>query len=463
MWLLSNTYPMIRIDSRHPRNPVTSNENVQATPNPSALIQSVGAAFVVSTFVDRFSGVFEQIIKPIHYTLMIVGPDDGAAISDKFISRSPLDGYDVIDNPVILFRQAGPVATEDWFEPFFALLRENLETADPPLPFPSMLVTNIESFGDTGAVGIYGNTSDGIAPGSGVFEQAIANQSAESLAPGVSLEDWLSARVLTQDGQTYDPFDPDSSPEQYDRSRGARWPGHAERVNIFVEAVLTNYAHALDRGIYQRFRSAFGADTPCVEWDLYCSSQDHQVPHRPFSRLHRIEGTDGQTLPIQRQCPANYNDPPNLAYNDAPPVPPHPGWETTWNWLQASQPSGFTPFATYPSAAPPGLNADVYMRMVLDVGCQVLDQCALASPDKPLMPSVGLGEATTQSDVDVLVPCMVKYMLHAVDRGAREIWLFAPDWNTIPFQRARNHQLIKAFNGVAEGRVPMRNRIRRFA
>lgn len=462
IWLLPNTYPMVRIDSRHPRDLVSSDENTQATPNPSATSHAFGAAFVISTLIDRFSDIFAQILKPVRYVLMIVGPDDLAGISDKHISRSPLDGYDPVANPVLMFRQAGPVATEDWFEPFFQLFRENLESADPPLPLPSMLVTNIEAFGDTGAVGIYGNTSDGIPSGKGVLELAMADQSGELIAQGVTLESWLTARTLTQRGQTYDPFDPDSTPEPYDRDKNARWPGHAERVNIFIEAVLTNYAYGLDRGIYRPFRAAFGVDVPCAEWDLYCSSQDHQVPHRPLSRLHRIEANDESGLPIQRQCPANYNDPPNLAYNSPPPDPLHPGWETTWNWLQASQPAGFTPFATYPTTPPPGLNADTYLRMVLDVGCQVLDQCALAAPDKLLMPSVALGEANTQSDVDVLVPYMVRYMLHAVDRGAKEIWLFAPDWNTIPFQRARNHQLVKAFNGAAQGRVPMRNRMRRY-
>lgn len=422
-------------------------------------------ALVVTTLRTRFADVNQQAVKELRYGLVIVGPDDGDNISDKWISRAPADGYIVGSNMMILFRDAGPPAARPFFQSYFSSLASQLSAAG--LPAPELLINDTESLGDSGVRTLYGNTQQSVPIGDGYFETVLANpvEHSRMITTTQNLKQWAGDRAFTQEGEQFDLFAPDDPPA-YDRAFYSRWPGSFERVSIVVDAARTNFVYALDHAIFQPFRAAFGADKRCGGWTFHCSSQEHQSPFLPVFRERRTD----PDIPVQVQTPVHYGAPEEIDFslNGNPGLAStHPGWSSTWNWLQAYQPAGFIPWTTYPTAAPPGVTSPAFLRMTLDVQCRVADAASRAAPDKPLMPVIGLGDYVhTQEDLERAVPYVVRYMVHAVERGAEGFWLFAPGWNdsgpTGEFRRSRNYQLVKAFNGAMQARSPMRNRVRRF-
>lgn len=517
LWDLTNTLPMCRVDTRDPAKRVPEfpdHEEGDTTfrftfPSPSGFVDDI-AVVVVSAYTRRFGARFTAIGKPLKYNVLVVGPDATdprlpGRQNAVVISRSPDDGFEFDDEGrpsggSILFRTNGAQQGRNYFAGYtppggspvpgaFPLLKAALQAAN--LPLPAMCINNIETRGFVAGSFPYGFNNSTTLPGSGFFESQIlpvgGNPNpglSRQLTASATLDDWLAVRGLKQDGTPFNQYAPTlnlSPPSVQDPSN------RFAVINLASSAVTANFTDALNTAIFEPFKITFGVAAPCGEWDIYCTTQDHQAPIYPLTRLF----TEGRDLPIDRQVIKNYADLPFQQEVDPSLAAQSLDWQTAWNWLQVYQPAGFTPWTTYPTAPPPDLSSDIMQRVVLESQTRIARACAKAAPHIPLMPSIAIGgfiqlltepAGTQDRKRRAAIPYMIRYMLNCCALGAREFYLFAPDWNRgqpLPYQlteggplyapipgqliRDTNYELISGFNKRFKARLPMRNRMWRFS
>jgi hypothetical protein len=489
MWTLPNTFPMLRIDIRLRRDPNTSDELLRLA-YPNATVLADDFRVMVTAYTSRFDRHFAVINKPLQYALLIVGID-----SDRdswFISRQPEDGF-IWPEPgepagqSILIRHFGPIKTLEFFGGtpgqigVFAAMRDALQIAG--LPRPGMLVGNVESRGDVGGTGPYGmiNTfSDKFPlPGDGFIEKADPEA---MLVRTSTVEKWFAKRNKDQNFQPFNPFAPLVTNEPL--SRSANDPINGEALLLASSAVTASFVDGLAMAVFEPFQAVFGSHLLCGEWDIHCSSQEHQTPQGPIRRSHFTGGD----LSVSLQIPANYSWLPFVRTDQSQIYAFNRDWESMWNWLQAYQPAGYAPWTDYPTVPPPDSGSEVVQRLSLDVQSRVAREAALAAPDKPLMPSISISfrqrpdepPGTQEQRIRTASTFMVRYMLNCCDLGAELFYLFAPAWNTgvpaafdrngnmifiaVPGQliRTSNYELVSEFNKRFRARTPYRNRVYRF-
>ena len=478
LWDQPNAFPMMRIDIRARRDPPTSREYFIDPPYPTpAVVASDVSNIMVETYRQRFEARFAAIGKPLKYALLVVGLDSDA--NSRFISRDPQDGYvwpppgGNANNSSILIRKFGPPESRGFFagdDGLFMRLKANLDAHQPTLPFPSMCLCNFESRGDVGGTGPYGLDGVGLnpafpTPGNGFVESRVANDPDAMLTRLQTLAQWFAFRTLTQNFTTFDPFNPLVTTDVSGPILGgsAVNPINRESLLLATAAVTASYVDGLALAVYEPFREAFGP-LPCGDWEVYAADQHHQTPFSPRANQHFLGTITGHQL----QIPATYGGLPQLRDNNAPFFANDDDWDTIWHWLNAYQPAGYFPPATYPVDDPgPGVADERFLRLMVQVHTEVARQCRLADPDAALMPSVGLNYYTEQGAA-AATPYFVRYMLNCCDLGAELFYVFAPSWNTgagsLTGQqiRSRHYELVRDFNKAFRARIPFRNRMFRF-
>lgn len=275
MWRESNTFPMMRLDVRQLREPVTAIEYAVMPPYPDGLAQGENLRIMVSAYVSRFDRHFAVNGKPMKYALLIVGLDSD--VNSHFISRDPQDGYvwpqdGTQSSQAILVRTFGPSRTVEFFgnvggqSGAFDRMRVALDTAG--LPRPVMLLGNVESRGDVGGTGPYGLTGTlnpyFPAPGEGFIEKA---DPLAMLTRAKSVEKWFVTRNKDQNSQAFDPFAPLVTNQV--TSGSPNDPINGEALMLANSAVTASFADGLAWALFEPFRTAFGSSLLCGEWDVH--------------------------------------------------------------------------------------------------------------------------------------------------------------------------------------------------
>lgn len=430
-WRLPNTFPMVRIDIRHDRDPATSNDlNNDRAVTPPLFRDATRIA--VQGFVNRFADTFSEMGKPLRYVLLLVGFDSNNTAL-KWVSRHPNDSLSAPDRGAI-YQHNARAETLAFCEEAFTLARAALEADE--LPLPDMVLTSVEPVGD--AAGGPGVTTRPYEPGgTGYLEQAIAAD--DGLTLDQKLSAWLQQRTVDQNGQPRGP---------YHLALFGPHPLNREHAGLAFDAIHASSTTTLQEAVFAPAKATFGPDLPCGEWALHANDQpiEAQTPILPGigGRLHTLNGY----FPLDLQIPANYGEfaiirPDNSA---GPTLQPHPDWEVLDRWL-----AEYAPIDTGP---------DRYRDAVFNFRFQILRACAHAKPTARLMPSIAINAgAGVFDEADAYIPYFVDYMLDATRLGAREFYFFAPDWNADPALRAKAAEFIAAFNGAFIARQTPRNRM----
>lgn len=466
LWVLPNSRFIVRVDTRLERDLITSDENSFNIVNPIASTFAAQTAFVVDTLFQRYQSTLAVVGKAVEYALMTVGPD--APNSDKFITKDPTNGWVTNPGAASLFRGSGVDDTRDFVLEAFDALKTELDNLGRP--YPELLLLDLESIGDTVGGGPYGlDNVQWISPtfptaGDGYMQLADTDR---ELAPFVgALKDFLGPNQLTQDNQSLDPFDPlvTTAPPSGNPAINSvpGDPTNFEALFLATAACKVNFIAALDSAMAQPFAATFGVNV-WGEWNVFTETQLHQSPTWPRCRSHFF----GTTGPFPRQVVINYSDTPNnYAYSALPDSTAATDirWATPWNWLYAEQPAGFDPSQSYPTGGYPPIDDPALLRAALAVRTRQAQKAAVAAPDKPLLPAVAIGG--TAAERRAMIPFLVRYMVTCATLGAREFWLWAPDWNTgvtgvatAQEIRETNRNLVVAFNKRIKARCPRRNRI----
>lgn len=446
-WKLPNTYPFLRLDFRqsYDANGQWFWSYLDKAITPAQFATNV--ANLVSAYQNAYGPVFRSVGKPMRYGLLLAGLDQpdcslkltlnphdindrrrqrpwnllGERIQGRSRGRMRRNrtmqgvtfklGSATFDDPAKIarafFQHEGRENVKKWSVEAFALAQIELAALEA---VPELLLTTFEANSRNYKYGytVLNNVEPSFIPGySAWFERLIRDyptqpQHQNYLLDGdVTFGEWMAKRQTTREG---DPI------QEHDPRYYVNHPKENDLYRRMIAACDASYFKSLSYSIYEPAKAAFGPQIKSAEWAFQSDGAIYPTESRPRLDQYAGRGVFGQDF----QIPANYMG--GQSRDEQRPFgDPDPRWNLVDNWVGRLQMGGLS-------------SIEKAYRWNLET-FGAINWGAARSAASPLFPSVTTYYLVQQNLYSEYKGHMTECMMRAVMDGARNFWMWSPEFN----------------------------------